>query len=149
VLLGFDSDADTPESTGEGASDSPGGKDPGHTESPDTWDDESQRSHPVAPIGAPMRSPAPYREIDDIGLLPITTDTAEVLYRVVDAAYEKRSNRSLVEPAPAGFDKLMPKTIANATVDRLMHHAHHVVTDGDLIGLTQAIHGKGVTALST
>ena len=29
--------------------------------------------------------------IDDIGLLPVTTETAEALYRVVDAAYEKRS----------------------------------------------------------
>ena len=29
--------------------------------------------------------------IDDIGLLPVSTDTAEVLYRVVDAANEKRS----------------------------------------------------------
>ena len=29
--------------------------------------------------------------IDDIGLLPVATDTAEALYRVVDAAYEKRS----------------------------------------------------------
>ena len=29
--------------------------------------------------------------IDDIGLLPVTTETAEALYRVVDAAYEKHS----------------------------------------------------------
>jgi DNA replication protein DnaC len=25
---------------------------------------------------------------------------------------------------PAGFDELMPKTLAAATVDRLLHHAH-------------------------
>jgi DNA replication protein DnaC len=29
--------------------------------------------------------------IDDIGLLPVSSDTAEALYRVVDTAYEKRS----------------------------------------------------------
>ena len=29
--------------------------------------------------------------IDDIGLLPVSAETAEALYRVVDAAYEKRS----------------------------------------------------------
>ncbi len=29
--------------------------------------------------------------IDDIGLLPVAAETAEALYRVVDAAYEKRS----------------------------------------------------------
>ena len=87
--------------------------------------------------------------IDDIGLLPVTTDTAEALYRVVDAAHEKRSIALSSNLHPAGFDELMPKTIANATVDRLMHHAHLVVTTGDSIRLTQATHGKGVTPLST
>jgi DNA replication protein DnaC len=68
--------------------------------------------------------------IDDIGLLPVTSDTAEALYRVVDAAYEKRSIALSSNLHPAGFDELMPKTIANATVDRLMHHAHIVITTG-------------------
>ena len=49
---------------------------------------------------------------------------------------------------PAGFDELMPKTIANATVDRLLHHAHIVMTAGDSIRLTQATAGKGVTPLT-
>ena len=87
--------------------------------------------------------------IDDIGLLPVTTETAEALYRVVDAAYEKRAIALSSNLHPAGFDELMPKTIANATVDRLMHHAHLVVTTGDSIRLTQATRGKGVTPLST
>lgn len=85
--------------------------------------------------------------IDDIGLLPVTNDTAEALYRVVDAAYEKRSIALSSNLHPAGFDELMPKTIANATVDRLMHHAHLVITAGDSIRLTQATAGKGVTPL--
>ena len=66
--------------------------------------------------------------IDDIGLLPVTAETAEALYRVVDAAYEKRSVALSSNLHPAGFDELMPKTIANATVDRLLHHAHVVLT---------------------
>ena len=86
--------------------------------------------------------------IDDIGLLPVATDTAEALYRVVDAAYEKRSVALSSNLHPAGFDELMPKTIANATVDRLMHHAHVVLTAGDSIRLTQATTGKGVTPLA-
>lgn len=86
--------------------------------------------------------------IDDIGLLPVTTDTAEALYRVVDAAYEKRSIALSSNLHPAGFDELMPKTIANATVDRLMHHAHVVITSGDSIRLTQATRGKGVRPLA-
>jgi DNA replication protein DnaC len=87
--------------------------------------------------------------IDDIGLLPVTADTAEALYRVVDAAYEKRSIALSSNLHPAGFDELMPKTIANATVDRLMHHAHVVMTAGDSIRLTQATRGKGVRPLAT
>jgi DNA replication protein DnaC len=85
--------------------------------------------------------------VDDIGLLPVGNDTAEALYRVVDAAYEKRSIALSSNLHPAGFDELMPKTIANATVDRLMHHAHVVITTGDSIRLTQATRGKGVRPL--
>ena len=48
--------------------------------------------------------------IDDIGLLPVATETAEALYRVVDAAYEKRSIALSSNLHPAGFDELMPNT---------------------------------------
>jgi DNA replication protein DnaC len=87
--------------------------------------------------------------IDDIGLLPVAAETAEALYRVVDAAYEKRSIALSSNLHPAGFDELMPKTIANATVDRLMHHAHVVLTTGDSIRLTQATTGRGVMPLAS
>ena len=79
----------------------------------------------------------------------LDTDTAEALYRTVDAAYEKRSIALSSNLHPAAFDELMPKAIANATVDRLMHHAHLVATTGDSIRLTQATEGKGVTPLTT
>ena len=78
----------------------------------------------------------------------VSTDTAEALYWVVDAAYEKRSYALSSNLHPAGFDELMPKTIANATLDRLLHHAHVVVTTGDSIRLTQATRGKGVRPLA-
>ena len=83
--------------------------------------------------------------IDDIGLLPVTTETAEALYRVVDAAYENRSIALSSNLHPAGLDELMPNTIANATADRLLHHAHIVLTAGDSIRLTQATADKGAT----
>jgi hypothetical protein len=41
----------------------------------------------------------------------------------------------------------MPKTLATATVDRLLHHAHVVVTQADSFRLTEATTGKGVTPL--
>jgi DNA replication protein DnaC len=86
--------------------------------------------------------------IDDIGLLPVGSDAAEGLYRVVDAAYEKRSVAISSNLHPAGFDELMPKTLATATVDRLLHHAHLCQTNGDSVRLTQAMVSKGVIALN-
>jgi DNA replication protein DnaC len=86
--------------------------------------------------------------IDDIGLLPVSAETAEALYRVVDAAYERRSLAISSNLHPSGFDELMPKTIANSTVDRVMHHAHLVLTSGDSIRLTDATSGKGVKPLN-
>ena len=43
----------------------------------------------------------------------------------------------------------MPKTLATATVDRPLHHAHVCVTDGHSYGLAQATTGNGVTPLAT
>ncbi|HEV2928969.1 MAG TPA: ATP-binding protein [Propionibacteriaceae bacterium] len=63
---------------------------------------------------------------------------------MVDAAYEKRSIALSSNLHPAGFDELMPKTLATATVDRLLHHAHVFQTNGDSIRLTCALDGKGV-----
>ena len=86
--------------------------------------------------------------VDDIGLLPVGADAAEGLYRLVDAAYEKRSIAISSNLHPAGFDELMPKTLATATVDRLLHHAHVCQTSGDSVRLSQAMAGKGVKALT-
>jgi DNA replication protein DnaC len=85
--------------------------------------------------------------VDDIGMLPIGEDAAEGFYRLVDACYEKRSLAVSSNLHPAGFDELMPKTLATATVDRLLHHAHVCVTDGESYRLAQATAGKGVTTL--
>ncbi len=87
--------------------------------------------------------------IDDVGMLPVAADAAEALFRVVDAAYEKRSIALTSNIHPAGFDELMPKTLAAATVDRLLHHAHVLLTDGtDSYRLAQATAGKGVRPLT-
>jgi DNA replication protein DnaC len=86
--------------------------------------------------------------VDDIGLLPVAQDAAEGLYRLVDAAYEKRSVAISSNLHPAAFDELMPKTLATATVDRLLHHAHVCQTTGDSVRLTQALTGQGVSPLT-
>jgi DNA replication protein DnaC len=87
--------------------------------------------------------------VDDIGLLPVSPDAAEGLYRLVDAAYEKRSVAVSSNLHPSGFDELMPKTLATATVDRLLHHAHLCQTHGKSVRLAEATAGKGVTPLAT
>lgn len=85
--------------------------------------------------------------IDDIGLLPVSPDAAEGFYRLVDAAYERRALAVSSNLHPSGFDEIMPKTLATATVDRLLHHAHVVVTQGDSFRLAQATSGQGVRPL--
>ena len=86
--------------------------------------------------------------VDDIGMLPAGQDAAEAFYRIVDAAYERRSIAVTSNIHPSGFDTIMPKTLATATVDRLLHHAHLVLTKGDSHRLAEAIAGKGVTPLT-
>jgi DNA replication protein DnaC len=87
--------------------------------------------------------------VDDIGMLPAGADAAEAFYRIVDAAYERRSIAVTSNIHPSGFDTIMPKTIATATVDRLLHHAHVITTKGDSHRLQQALAGHGVQALTT
>lgn len=86
--------------------------------------------------------------IDDIGMLPAGQDAAEAFYRVVDAAYERRSVAVTSNLHPSGFDTIMPKGLATATVDRLLHHAHVVLTEGSSVRLAEALAGKGVMPLA-
>jgi DNA replication protein DnaC len=85
--------------------------------------------------------------VDDIGMLPAGQDAAEAFYRVVDAAYERRSVAVTSNLHPSGFDTIMPKTLATATVDRLLHHAHLVLAEGGSHRLSEAVAGKGVKPL--
>jgi hypothetical protein len=80
-------------------------------------------------------------------MLPAGQAAGEAFYRVVDAAYERRSVAVTSNLHPSGFDTIMPKTIATAAVDRLLHHAHVVITEGTSLRLTDATNGKGVMPL--
>ena len=86
--------------------------------------------------------------VDDIGMLPAGQDAAEALYRVVDAAYERRSVAVTTNLHPSGFDTIMPKTLATATVDRLLHHAHLIIAEGGSQRLAEAVAGTGVVPLT-
>ena len=117
----------------------------------------SKRSPPrsaAPPSTAP--SPGPSRRspgadlivIDDIGMLPAGQAAGEAFYRLIDAAYERRSVIVTSNLHPSGFDTIMPKTLATATVDRLLHHAHLVTTEGTSLRLAEATTGKGVIPLT-
>jgi DNA replication protein DnaC len=86
--------------------------------------------------------------IDDIGLLPVATDPAEGLDRVVGVAYEKRAVAIFSNLHPAGFDELVPKTLATATLDQLLNHDHVCQTSGESFRLTHALAGQRVTAVT-
>jgi hypothetical protein len=61
----------------------------------------------------------------------------------VARANERRSAAVISNLHPSGFDTIMPKTLATATVDRLLHHAHVVLTEGASYRLAEATAGKG------
>jgi DNA replication protein DnaC len=87
--------------------------------------------------------------VDDIGLLPTSPDAAEGFFRIIDAAYERRSLAISSNLHPSNFDSIMPKTLAAAAVDRLLHHAHVLHVEGDSFRLKEATSGKGVKGLTT
>jgi len=69
--------------------------------------------------------------VDDVGLRPLHAGEAEDLYDLVRSRYERAStiftsNRDITEWPPLFGDPLM----ASAAMDRLLHHAHVVVLEG-------------------
>ena len=48
---------------------------------------------------------------------------------------------------PGPFETILPKGLATAAVDRLLHHAHVIVTEGRSHRLTEALDGRGVAPL--
>jgi len=56
-------------------------------------------------------------------LLPAAPDAADAFYGITDAAYERRSLAVTSNIHPDSFDTMMPKTLATATVDRLLRRS--------------------------
>ncbi len=70
--------------------------------------------------------------VDEVGFAPLDTVGTQLLFRFVAAAYE---HRSLGVASHFGFDQwghfLPEHTTAVSLLDRLLHHATVVVTDGE------------------
>jgi hypothetical protein len=59
--------------------------------------------------------------VDDVRMLPAGQEAAEAFYRTTDAPTPQSAVTSKIQPS--GFDTIMPKILATATVDRLVNHA--------------------------
>jgi DNA replication protein DnaC len=86
--------------------------------------------------------------IDETGFAPLDDTGAQLLFRVVAAAYERRA---LGVGSHWPFDqwgRFLPEhTTAVSLLDRLLHHASVVVTDGESYRMREA-RAKGGTALN-
>lgn len=87
--------------------------------------------------------------IDELGFAPLDDIGAQLLFRFVAAAYERRSLGIGSHWPFESWGRFLPEhTTAVSMLDRLLHHCHTVVTDGDSYRMKQA-RAKGGTRLKT
>src|SRR5699024_11893115 len=70
--------------------------------------------------------------IDEIGYLPIDPEDAKLFFQLIDMRYEKRSTIFTTNINFKSWDEVFqePK-LANAILDRILHHATVVTIVGD------------------
>ncbi len=87
--------------------------------------------------------------VDELGFAPLDDTGAQLLFRFVAAAYERRSLGIGSHWPFESWGRFLPEhTTAVSTLDRLLHHCHTVVTDGDSYRMKQA-RANGGTRLKT
>lgn len=87
--------------------------------------------------------------VDEIGFAPLDYTGAQLLFRFVAAAYERRSLGIASHWPFESWGRFLPEhTTAVSMLDRLLHHCHTVVTDGDSYRMRQA-RANGGTRLKT
>ncbi len=70
--------------------------------------------------------------IDDFGFKKIDQQQAEYLYAIVDARYAVKSIILTSNRAMNDWLSIFPDpVIANAILDRLAHHSHHITIKGE------------------
>jgi DNA replication protein DnaC len=75
---------------------------------------------------------AEYVILDELGFAPLDSNGAQLLFRFVAAAYERRSLGIASHWPFEEWGRFLPETTtASSMLDRLLHHAHVVVTEGD------------------
>jgi len=87
--------------------------------------------------------------VDELGFAPLDDTGAQLLFRFVAAAYERRSLGIASHWPFESWGRFLPEhTTAVSMLDRLLHHCHTVVTDGDSYRMRQA-RAKGGTRIKT
>ena len=86
--------------------------------------------------------------IDDFGPPPLRAMQAKNFYEIVTERHLKSSTIITSYRAPQGWVPLFPDPVmANSALDRLAHHAHHLIMEGDSYG--HKLSSKSLTPPST
>ena len=82
--------------------------------------------------------------IDEIGFAPLDDTGAQLLFRFVAAAYERRSLGVASHHSFEDWGRFLPEhTTAVSMLDRLLHHATTVITNGQSYRMLQARQRRG------
>jgi len=77
--------------------------------------------------------------IDEVGFAPLDDTAAQLLFRFVAAAYERRALGIASHWPFESWGRFLPEhTTAVSLLDRLLHHANIVITEGDSYRMRQA-----------
>lgn len=86
--------------------------------------------------------------IDELGFAPLDDTGAQLLFRFIAAAYERRALGIGSHWPFEAWGRFLPEhTTAVSMLDRLLHHCHVIITDGDSYRMRQA-RAKGGTRLT-
>jgi DNA replication protein DnaC len=87
--------------------------------------------------------------LDELGFAPLDDTGGQLLFRFIAAAYERRSIGIATHWPFESWGRFLPDhTTAVSLLDRLLHHCHTVVTDGDSYRMRQA-RANGGTRIKT
>jgi IstB-like ATP binding protein len=76
---------------------------------------------------------------DEVGFAPLDDTGAQLLFRVIAAAYERRALGIASHWPFEAWGRFLPEhTTAVSLLDRLLHHANVVVTDGESYRMREA-----------
>ena len=77
--------------------------------------------------------------VDEVGFAPLDNTAAQLLFRLVSAAYERRALGIASHWPFDQWGRFLPEhTTAVSLLDRLLHHANVIVTDGDSYRMREA-----------